>query len=78
MQVPHGGTLVDLFTGASADGADFTIELNDRQSCDVELLCNGGFSPLTGFMTEEVPFYYTQHGKCFRLPLSTRRCSDAP
>jgi sulfate adenylyltransferase len=64
-QVPHGGTLVDLFTGASADGADFTIELNDRQSCDVELLCNGGFSPLTGFMTEET---YTSVVNEMQLP----------
>merc|ERR1719331_3314692 len=30
-----------------------TIELTDRQSCDVELLCNGGLSPLTGFMNED-------------------------
>ena len=52
-QEPHGGTLVDLFTGDAAAEVDFTIELNDRQSCDVELLCNGGFSPLEGFMDEE-------------------------
>jgi PUA-like domain len=29
------------------------LTLNARQLCDVELLCNGGLSPLTGFMTEE-------------------------
>lgn len=57
-QVVHGGTLVDLFVPDAekadvAASADFTIELNDRQSCDVQLLCNGGFSPLTGFLTEE-------------------------
>jgi len=55
-QVPHGGTLVDLFAAdkaATTASATATIELNDRQSCDVELLCNGGFSPLTGFLTEE-------------------------
>jgi len=57
-QVPHGGTLVDLFVPDTekadvAASADFTIELNDRQSCDVQLICNGGFSPLTGFLTEE-------------------------
>ena len=39
---------------AAKVGADVTVELTDRQSCDVQLLCNGGFSPLTGFMSEEV------------------------
>ena len=29
-----------------------TLELTPRQLCDVELIANGGFSPLTGFMTE--------------------------
>ena len=56
-QEPHGGKLIDLFTSsdaaATAATADMTIELTDRQSCDVELLCNGGFSPLTGFMNED-------------------------
>merc|ERR1719393_1001513 len=55
-QQPHGGTLVDLFAADKAEAAasaTATIELNDRQSCDVELLCNGGFSPLTGFLTED-------------------------
>uniref|UniRef100_A0A7S4I919 sulfate adenylyltransferase n=1 Tax=Prymnesium polylepis TaxID=72548 RepID=A0A7S4I919_9EUKA len=52
-QVPHGGTLVDLFGEADAASADKTVELNDRQSCDTQLLCNGGFSPLTGFMNED-------------------------
>merc|ERR1719440_784333 len=57
-QVPHGGTLVDLMAPASeaadiAASADVTVELTDRQSCDVQLLCNGGFSPLTGFMSSE-------------------------
>ncbi|EOD11740.1 putative ATP-sulfurylase [Emiliania huxleyi CCMP1516] len=54
-QTPHGGTLVDLFSSdaaAAAASADIKVELTDRQSCDVELLCNGGFSPLTGFMNE--------------------------
>lgn len=27
--------------------------LNDRQICDLEMLLNGGFSPLDGFLTEE-------------------------
>ena len=29
-----------------------TLCLNNRQSCDLELLLNGGFSPLKGFMTK--------------------------
>lgn len=34
-------------------GCDLEIYLSPRQLCDTELICNGGFSPLTGFMTEE-------------------------
>jgi len=55
-QTPHGGTLVDLFVSdadAVAKTADMTIDITERQSCDVELLCNGGLSPLTGFLNEE-------------------------
>lgn len=58
-QVPHGGTLIDLILkdddAKSAAIAECTAELQltPRQLCDVELICNGGFSPLTGFMDEE-------------------------
>ena len=31
---------------------DFEVELDERQLCDVELLMQGGFSPLEGFMSE--------------------------
>lgn len=57
-QVPHGGTLVDLVVKSDADKeaaiAKATVELqaSERQLCDVELIMNGGFSPLTGFMDE--------------------------
>jgi len=51
-QTPHGGTLVNLFGEADTSTADKVVELTDRQSCDTQLICNGGFSPLTGFMTE--------------------------
>ncbi|CAJ0839273.1 17568_t:CDS:2, partial [Entrophospora sp. SA101] len=30
-----------------------SIILSERQLCDLELIMNGGFSPLEGFMTEE-------------------------
>lgn len=56
---PHGGSLVNLYledddakTKAIAECVK-TIEVTERQSCDVELICNGGFSPLEGFMNEE-------------------------
>jgi sulfate adenylyltransferase len=54
---PHGGTLVDLLVSderaeeikkASRDWP--SLDLTDRQLCDIELLINGGFSPLTGFL----------------------------
>jgi sulfate adenylyltransferase len=56
---PHGGTLKELLVaGADADvlrGEALrlpTWDLNLRQLCDVELIVNGGFSPLGGFHTE--------------------------
>jgi hypothetical protein len=67
-QTPHGGKLIDLFVedkAAAKAAADMTVELNDRQSCDVELLCNGGFSPLTGFMNQEE---YTSVVEDMKLP----------
>jgi len=54
---PHGGTLVNL--GIDSDRASElkqasrdweSWDLTPRQVCDLELLLNGGFSPLTGFM----------------------------
>ena len=57
-QVPHGGTLVDLMCKTDEEKATamakVTVELQatDRQLCDVELIMNGAFSPLTGFMDE--------------------------
>jgi len=55
-QVPHGGKLINLFSddkAAVAATATKTVDITERQSCDIELLCNGGLSPLTGFLNEE-------------------------
>ncbi|CAK9025422.1 unnamed protein product [Durusdinium trenchii] len=51
---PHGGALVDLMVAdaTSASAATATLELSQRQACDVSLLINGGFSPLKGFMKQ--------------------------
>ncbi|CAN0543906.1 unnamed protein product, partial [Ectocarpus sp. 8 AP-2014] len=50
---------------AAIAACDIEIYLNPRQLCDAELICNGGFSPLTGFMTEEE---YTSVVENNRLP----------
>ena len=74
--VPHGGTLVDRMVKDSAEqealvaGADISIEVTERQSCDVEMLVNGGLSPLEGFMTEDV---YSHCVDNMRLPGSNVR-----
>jgi len=56
---PHGGELVDLVVDAtraeelkneSRDWASW--DLTERQLCDIELLMNGGFSPLNGFLAK--------------------------
>jgi len=67
-QTPHGGTLIDLFAADAASvaaTATKTIEITERQSCDVELLCNGGLSPLTGFLNEDA---YTAVVDNMKLP----------
>ena len=76
---PYGGTLVDLMV-AEADRAVVkatatkTIECSDRNACDVELLCVGGFSPLRGFMHQEdydavVSGHRLAAGQLFGLPI---------
>jgi sulfate adenylyltransferase len=55
---PHGGTLKELYLDAEAadlekkKARDFkSWDLTDRQLCDIELILNGAFSPLEGFLT---------------------------
>src|SRR5277367_2713786 len=54
---PHGGTLINLLVDEDKRGELRAAskgwpswELTTRQLCDVELLINGAFSPLQGFM----------------------------
>ena len=72
---PHGGALVDLMVeaGNAQELRDASrdwpsLDLGDRQICDLELLLNGGFSPLTGFMTRAE---YEGVCKDMRLPDGT-------
>lgn len=55
----HGGTLVDLYLNEGEAeheqrkaGEYPSWDLTPRQLCDLDLLTNGAFSPLTGFLTE--------------------------
>lgn len=79
-QVPHGGTLVDLMlkTDEEKDAAmakcTTELQLSPRQLCDVELITNGGFSPITGFMDEETYKHVVENmeltdGTIFGLPV---------
>lgn len=56
---PHGGKLVSCLVDEVRAGAlrkqasgMARIDLTAKQSCDLELLGNGGYSPLQGFMNE--------------------------
>ncbi len=79
---PHGGALVDLLVDArrsaelKEESRDWpSLDLDPRQICDLELLANGSFSPLTGFMnradTESVgERMRLANGLIFPLPIN--------
>ena len=57
---PHGGTLCELLVDIEQrdkiqkESLHFpSLTLNDRQLCDIEMLLNGSFSPLTGFLCKD-------------------------
>ncbi|KAL6949731.1 Sulfate adenylyltransferase [Hanseniaspora vineae] len=64
MPAPHGGVLQDLIKRDESKKEQLLKEFSDlekqgkiinlsaRQICDLELILNGGFSPLTGFLNE--------------------------
>lgn len=83
-QLPHGGLLVDRYVPDN-ETAEFTAEaqglpsltLTTRNLCDLELLANGGFSPLTGFMGEDdyrsvVTTMHLANGLVWTIPIYLR------
>ena len=58
--IPHGGELIDLISRDRYKKQELlalaatlpSLVLNERQVCDLELLLNGGFSPLSGFLNQ--------------------------
>jgi sulfate adenylyltransferase len=61
ISVPHGGHLQDLVYRDAGIKSQLLEEVSNlskivltpRQLCDLELILNGGFSPLTGFLNED-------------------------
>ncbi|KZT26697.1 ATP-sulfurylase [Neolentinus lepideus HHB14362 ss-1] len=80
---PHGGVLKDLHARDEHICAQLKEEaialsdiiLTERQLCDLELIMNGGFSPLEGFMNENdyksvVESLRTADGALFPIPIT--------
>ncbi|MGI9342625.1 MAG: bifunctional sulfate adenylyltransferase/adenylylsulfate kinase [Gammaproteobacteria bacterium] len=74
-KAPHGGELKDLYLDEQAVEQEkekardlVSWDLTDRQVCDIELVLNGAFSPLEGFLTQAE---YDGVVKDMRLPDGT-------
>ncbi|KAK0225899.1 sulfate adenylyltransferase [Armillaria fumosa] len=80
---PHGGVLKDLVARDAPISHQLKEEaeslpelvLTERQLCDLELITNGGFSPLEGFMTEKdyqsvVDTLHLANGVLFPIPIT--------
>ena len=79
---PHGGILCDLLIQGEKlnqlkkDSLHLeSLILNDRQLCDIEMLLNGSFSPLIGFLTEAdynsvVNNLHLSDGKIWPIPIT--------
>ncbi len=61
LNTPHGGALIDLLPANDEEKKQRQREaldcpewnLTERQVCDLEMLMNGAFSPLTGFLKQD-------------------------
>ena len=77
---PHGGELNDLYLPAEEAEAEkqaareyVSWDLTERQLCDIELLLNGAFSPLEGFLGKD-----DYEGVCNEMRLTSGApCSSA-
>ncbi|KUI65006.1 Sulfate adenylyltransferase [Cytospora mali] len=80
---PHGGSLKDLLARDAPRNAELAAEaetltavvLTERQLCDLELILNGGFSPLEGFMNQKdydgvVKENRLENGLLFSMPIT--------
>ncbi|ROV94203.1 hypothetical protein VSDG_05749 [Cytospora chrysosperma] len=80
---PHGGSLKDLLARDAPRNAELSAEaesltalvLTERQLCDLELILNGGFSPLEGFMNQKdyegvVKENRLENGILFSMPIT--------
>lgn len=72
LNLPYGGELIDLMASPervaelqAASRGWTSWEMTPRQLCDVELLLNGGFSPLRGFQSRS-----DYQGTCTRMRLA--------
>lgn len=50
---PHGGTLVDRMRDMEANKLNTVVNLSEQEYCDLQMIGNGAFSPLTGFMNQK-------------------------
>lgn len=57
---PHGGEIGELYLSAEEKSLEvknaqhcISLDLTPRQICDLEMLLNGGFSPLKGYLNRE-------------------------
>ncbi|KAF9244972.1 hypothetical protein BU15DRAFT_85798 [Melanogaster broomeanus] len=86
---PHGGILKDLVARDEPISSNLREEagklgdivLTERQLCDLELILNGGFSPLEGFMNESdynsvIDTLRLSDGTLFPMPITLDVSSD--
>lgn len=77
---PHGGVLKDLLARDALRHDELEAEaetlpaivLTERQLCDLELILNGGFSPLEG-TSRKTPFLHFAFSPC-----ATKSCMAGP